>query len=240
MGVRLPQDPNVVVTVFTVARAPPPRSSAALALGGYEPVSVALDPRALSEWPRGEVVHVVPGERQDHVCYDVEIPPRLAWPSEWGIRVLALDFRIWYVRDGTSESVNRRTPTFSLPAGVPFVLEDHYHRELMYALVDHGNRKTVRPAYPAYGMLRVTYPPILDLSKPYGVTLRPKGEIDPDRPEIVGAAPVPGTTFFGPLAVGEYEARLQWFVAGSTSAFVPIRDLGIVAVHEGANDHHCE
>ena len=86
LRLRLPEEPNVVVTVFTAPPGPPWPSALVLDLAGYAPVSVRFVPRLLSEWPEGETVHVARGEQIGRLSYEVEIPPRLAWPSEWDVR----------------------------------------------------------------------------------------------------------------------------------------------------------
>jgi hypothetical protein len=238
MGIQMPEQPNIAATVFFPPVGPSRPSKVDLAFPGYFPVSIGLEPHLLSDWPKGETVHLVPDSRESRICYEVEIPAPPAWPAEWGPRDPRWDFHIWYTVDGRRyASVNRRTPAFGLEAGASFTLKDQSFRKLAYSLIDRGGRKIVRPDYPAYAYLRVTFTPTPDLSKPCGVTLVPKGETD--HPKIIGISPFPGISYFGPLAVGEYEAQLQWFVGGM-AAFVPIRDLGIVVVREGANDYRRE
>jgi hypothetical protein len=240
MGVRMPEDPHVVATAFTLPPGPPRAPTFVLDLPGFRPVTLDFEPRPLADWPKGEVVHLHESDDdRGRILYDVEIP-EVAWPSEWGEWDRSLDFRIWFIPQGTKlySSVNRRTPMFSLAPPVKFDLRDQNERPLRYAILGEGGRRVVRPEYPEYGFLRVRWPPLADSTKHHGATVRAKDE--PEGRDIVGVDAFPGETYFGPLAAGDYDVSIQWFMAGSTSALSLVRHLGTVSVRNGANDFWCE
>jgi hypothetical protein len=243
IGIQFPTEKHEVVVVFRARRKRTLSASRVLHLPGYRPVRVSMERRPLSEWPAGDTIRLERDPDDARVLWEVQFPAP-SWPSGWGTWNRLQDYRIWFLRRGIYDyrTVNRYTPAFvwppDWPPDEPFILLDQNRRELTYRVEQKGRKRIVRPDYPPYGYLRVTYPRMPDVTKHYDVTLQSKDS--PDWYSILGFSCFPGMTYFGPLAAGEYKVKLQRFVAGMSSAKKLVRDLGTVFVREGPNVYCCE
>ncbi len=186
-----------------------------LAVPGYEPTTVAVSPRPLSDWPLATDVRLRRDETQPTLMtYRLVLPeplPPKGWAEDGAWRELPFAIVVQGDRPYTFWPTRAR-PRFRAASGCKFTVRMEMWT-ISFMLAEGTDEIEVRPTLPETGWLEMFFPS----SHPEDATALAQPWLYPVMDDagtiesgFLGVVVRPGYARFGPIPVGKYVVVLAW------------------------------